>query len=217
MVFILDATNEENLNYRKNFIKIIIQGFTVSRETTRVGLVVYNAKSTVVFSTVQYYSTLSIFGAIDQVKHSQYEGGGNNIGNALNISRIYLLEKVGRVNVDRAVVVMTDNASGDDTVKATNLLKKGRTFIYIIGIGIEVNTDELQNIATSPENLFNVGSAKELGQIFKKVKIQICNGKHPLILNVLEYLLIEVCIKLGTDLGLETHLFEITSYCCLQS
>lgn len=141
-------------------------------------MIVFNAKATVAINIDLAYDIMTINNAIDQIQYSKYKGTGNNIGQALLAALQSIFQEIGRYEAPRVVVLITDEKSDDDTMKATALLKEKQSFIYTVGVGLKVSTDELQGIATSPENFFTSGSSKDLTlSLAKTIRKKMCSGK----------------------------------------
>ena len=86
-----------------------------------------------------------------------------------------------RPNVARVAIVMTDGESyyPDKTAEAAKKLKDEGVVVFAVGIGDQVNKDELKSIASEPvENyMFEVGSYELLDEIKEKLAIGACEGE----------------------------------------
>jgi len=116
-----------------------------------------------------------------------------NIYDALRSARQELLTQRASENASKIIILLTDGVAtspksptgrteADDVKYAESLalqesaeIKKEGETIYSIGLGKDVNTDFLKQIASSPENYFLAPTASDLMGIYRNISSAICN------------------------------------------
>jgi uncharacterized protein YegL len=142
------------------------------------------------FSVVSYGSTVqnnfylnqysSKRPLLDAVQKADNVGGTTQTGEALKYIREHniLAANGARSNSSLFVIVLTDGASSDKAVTAqeANLLKAAGATVVAIGIGSNVDTSELNAIASDPKHVFTTQNFDALQTIKEDVKKAACEG-----------------------------------------
>ena len=170
----VQAYGEKNFQILKNFTKSLVLSFDASSGSTRVGVIVYSANSTVAFKLDQYSSYNGVEEAIDTIS---YPGGGTYTGKALNKAAIDLYsDAVVRENVPKVLVVITDGVSTDAVTQPAVLLNNSGVLVYVVAIGQNVDHTQLTEIAHGEtEHVFTV-EFHSLGIVTNDVRGAICRG-----------------------------------------
>eukprot|EP00058_Branchiostoma_floridae_P026676 XP_002612167.1 hypothetical protein BRAFLDRAFT_88906 [Branchiostoma floridae] len=168
LFWLLDGSNSvgtANFEKVKQFVVDVVNSFDVSPTATRVGVVQYSNKNTLMFNLGDKVDKPSTVNAINSI---QYQGGGTYTGYALKYVRQKAAWRGG--NVPKVAVVLTDGESYDSvSVAAQNLLSDG---VEVFAVGVA--GFKLIAIANSNEtnvielNDFNDLTTK-IGEIAKKV------------------------------------------------
>ena len=96
--------------------------------------------------------------------------------------KMFVEKKGDRPNVANIVILMTDGVSNidkHDTIPQAERARADKIRVFVIGIGLKENTDEIDAIASRPvsQNRFIVNSFTELNNIRQKITGVICDGK----------------------------------------
>ena len=117
--------------------------------------------------------------AVENIRQSL---GGTYTYDALDgVRQQGLSPKVARPDVARIAIVMTDGESyyPDKTAAAAKRLKDEGVVVFAVGIGDQVNNNELESIASEPKEsyLFQVGSYELLDEIKVELAMNACEGE----------------------------------------
>lgn len=182
MGFVVDGSasvqyyGKDNFQLIKDSMKHFIDSFSVSSNETRVGVIVYSTKSTVVFKLDQYSSYKDVEEAIDNIT---YPGGETFTGQALREAATVLFSNnTIRGNASKILVVITDGVSTDDVTQPMVLINQTGVTTYVIGIGQNYDRSQLTQIALNvPDHVFPA-EFKTLPEAFSRVGETICLGNN---------------------------------------
>lgn len=141
LVFVIDSSESvgpDNFEVVKDFVSALVDRASVSRETTRVGVVLYSHINVVVVSLSQDASRDQVKAA---VRSMTYLGEGTFTGSAIHqANRLF---RVARPGVRKVAVVVTDGqADKRDSVSLENVVREARVGdieMFVIGV---VNTSD---------------------------------------------------------------------------
>ena len=90
-----------------------------------------------------------------RVSRVQWKQGKTNTGGALERARTRLFAN-SRPNVPKVILVVTDGEATDKekVIEETALLKEAGFLIYAVGVGDQINEDELINMATDKDSVY---------------------------------------------------------------
>ena len=149
-----------NIDLLLNFVKDIIIDSPVDSGEVRFALTLYN-HAVYDYFYLNTHSTVAQMLA-DITSTSLPVAGGTATGLALeNLHSQVFVESMGdRTNAPNIAIVITDGQSSDNTLTLTHatILKQQDVHVIAIGIGSNMDTTELNQIASDPsyENVFNV-------------------------------------------------------------
>ena len=182
-MFVVDGSgsieDQEKGNFQraKDFIIEIVKSFNIEKDATQVALVLYNSNPEVVFEFKYNFDDIE-----EEIQEMDYPGGGTNTGKALDKVRNYVFKKLkkDREDLPKVVVVVTDGRSQDNvSVPAQQLRDDGATIISL-GVGCCFDEDELNEMATDPDEKHVLeASFSELDKFKDAMKEQICAGELP--------------------------------------
>ncbi|MGH0162643.1 UNVERIFIED_CONTAM: hypothetical protein FKN15_045781 [Acipenser sinensis] len=172
LVFALDASDgvgNENFYRLRDFVRSTSVQFDINRDVTQIGLVTYGRELRTMFALDTYDSGTSIMQAINQVP---YIGGRASTGSALlHIhDNVMTVQKGARPGVNKAVVVITDGAGGDDAAVPSQRIRNNGISVFVVGIG-DAQRDALLKIAGSEDHMIPVASYEDL-KYFEDVLVQ---------------------------------------------
>lgn len=155
---------------QKQFVKKLLEGLNLGRDATRVALINYNTKANLLIdfnSFVDYRTTAQI---IDNIR---YDGGLTFTDLALKMANDHVMQAVNGMREvfggpPKVILTITDGASSNpnSTVKEIERIKR-REFISMIsvGIGVEIDFDELIALASTPDDQYLVEDFNSLANI----------------------------------------------------
>ena len=146
-------------NYRKvkTFVATLAASFNISTGGSRVAVVLYSTGATTAIKFDDFTSADSFERAVQLLKH---ERGYTRIDLALQRAYYDLFSRRGsaRYDVPRIVFLLTDGEQTKDPqalslARMARLIKDQQVRIIAIGIGKEVQTQELMTIATNEKDV----------------------------------------------------------------
>ncbi|XP_033887065.3 von Willebrand factor A domain-containing protein 2-like [Acipenser ruthenus] len=172
LVFALDASDgvgNENFYRLRDFVRSTSVQFDINRDVTQIGLVTYGRELSTMFALDTYDSGTRVMQAINQVP---YIGGRASTGSALlhihnNVMKV---QKGARPGVNKAIVVITDGAGGDDAAVPSQRIRNNGISVFVVGIG-DAQRDTLLKIAGSEDHMIPVASYEDL-KYFEDVLVQ---------------------------------------------
>ncbi|KAG7469651.1 hypothetical protein MATL_G00131120 [Megalops atlanticus] len=188
LVFVIDSSESvgpENFNMVKDFVNTLIDRVSVSREATRIGVVLYSHINMVVSSLHQQSSRDDIKAA---VRRMPYLGEGTFTGSAIQLAnRIF---QAARPGVRKVEIVITDGqADKRDLVRLEDVVKEAHdSNIEIFVIGVVNKSDpfyldfknEMNTIASDPneEHVYLIEDFMTLPALEGKLLSQICETEE---------------------------------------
>ncbi|CAM5129810.1 unnamed protein product [Eretmochelys imbricata] len=181
LVFALDASagvGRENFLRVRNFVSSSSLQFSINRDVTQIGLVVYGSRARTAFALDAHVTSSALFQAISQ---APFLGGSASAGRALLHIHddVMTVPKGARPGVSKAVVVITDGSGTEDAVVPAQQLRRNGVSVFVVGIG-GVRRETLLRVAGSPNYLVHVSSYDDLRNYKDFIMERICEeAKHP--------------------------------------
>ena len=178
LAFVLDASGsigQENWIQVRNYV-LAITATTGEQGNERVAVITFNnsAETHISFDTNQDNLT-------ELIRAIRYSGGLTNTADGL----CHLLDEEWRENVLQIAIVMTDGKSNKnssrcgDLTSAIEMVKTNLSsiIILVVAVGDRVDYEELKQIATSNEGIYNLSSLQnelEIADITDEQVYHIC-------------------------------------------
>lgn len=112
-----------------------------------------------------------------------YLGGGTNDADAISYTgqQVFSQTSGARGNIPRIAVLITDGGSANPSaaIDAANKARTEHIGLMTVGVGNRVNAHELNSIADSSSDAFQVSSYDSLDSITDQLISQMCNSKIP--------------------------------------
>lgn len=193
LAFVIDGSTTitaENFHAYKDFMNKILTNFQISEDETRVSVVQYASVVREEFPLNQYFSRQELEVAINNI---QWLTGNTATDDAINylVDHTFDREKGGRPEIPDLVIILTDGKAQNHTAveRAAQSLQKTGAVVYSVGIGNQPSLDELQDIASDPDDTFVIQAAdfsllsqKErplINSICKNPEVQFNQGQDP--------------------------------------
>lgn len=164
LVFVVDSSvsvGKDDFKRGIEFVKDLVNLFSISKSATRVGLITFNSYPTTPFKLNRYTTKDDVMKALDSVTYRQ---GGTYIGKALyRVVKDMIFRS--DPDVEKIVVVMSDGRSFDSVTKPVSLLSTKKVSLLSLGIGRsrQLGAKTLLEIANGvKENYYSIESYADL-------------------------------------------------------
>lgn len=154
MAFVVDSSTSlspEDFERAKQFASDVVGQFTVSPNDVRVAFVTYSSGFRANFDFQRYALTADVQKAILAVQKVE---GGTDTHLALKYAAdsLFTVQAGSRSSAARVVIIITDGKSDNkiDAYKNSQMLKDKGITVFVIGIGSQVDKQELDNLASNP-------------------------------------------------------------------
>lgn len=183
LAFIVDSSGslgESNFQEAKNFVWTVIRNFEISNNDTRIGVIRYSTRASVIFD-FQFSADNNILLLKEIIDNIPYAEGETKTERALQLALtdLFSAKGVSRPDVPKILVVMTfgksDNALG--VARASMALKENDVTVLSVGIGEEVDMEELLLMASTAEDVITVNSFTALKKRVERIRDKVCDGE----------------------------------------
>ena len=183
LVFVLDASGRvtRNFNLIRRFAKEIISRLNVSREETRVGLIVYNRRrAQVEFDTLEHTTQQDLLLAFDRV----FDKKGRRTNTAAALRLLVSSVDEGKIKLRdghrHVAIVVTDERSHDSdlTSRSAAALHAANLYQEVYAVGVDkANIAELDIIASDPSYVLFDRNFDQLAinQLQRNITHQLCS------------------------------------------
>lgn len=186
LAFVIDGSTSvgrRDFNQTLQFVASFVSAFNISANATRVGLVQYASETQLEFDFLRWFDKASI---VDDILDTVYLRGSTVTGAALKFaSNNLLVPSAGwRENAVPAVVVVVTDGQSSETqevlLHGIGKIKAKADDVLAFGVGSEIGLDELELIASSPNNVFqvenfvNLSDQEFLAALFQLVSFRPC-------------------------------------------
>ena len=189
IVFLVDSSGsiyEYNWPTVKQFIKNIVRDYTIGPNNVRVGLAVFADNVQLRFQLNRYSTQNEIINAIDGIP---FLGTSTNTPEAIRYMRttMFTPQNGDRSFAPNSAIIITDgvpkinnevNEPRRLTLQEAELARRQGINVFTVGIGPELTTDFLAQIADKPTNthVFQVNQVKDLESILNQVSQAACDA-----------------------------------------
>jgi collagen type VI alpha len=155
----------------KDFVKVMLDNYTVSESETHVGIIEFSDKANVILQLNKLFEPTSIK---DQVQRIIPSGGKETITDeALRKSadEVFDVKSGGRPGASKVLIIVTDGKStGKEPPKrAVKPVKEKGVRVYVVNIGKDTDQDELKDIVPTDENIYPVKNPDEVPDVASKL------------------------------------------------
>ncbi|XP_076097610.1 collagen alpha-5(VI) chain-like isoform X1 [Mytilus galloprovincialis] len=178
IVFVLDASSSiGTIDFQKqlDFVKNTVRQFTVGPTSTQFSVLSFSDQVYKEFKLNQYSTKTSVISAISKIK---FHTGTTNTHLALNqvTNDSFSIANGGRQDAAQIVIFLTDGQSTypPQTLQAAKNLHKAGPEVIAIGVGSGANTNELTQIATDNNHVFQVANFDALATLQTSLEKTAC-------------------------------------------
>jgi len=192
IVFVLDASGSvrKYFNLLKRFVREVIIRLKISRDETRVGLIVYSDTADVVFDTLEHTAQEELLSAFDEVFNQK---GRTNTAAALRL--LVSSHRNGNIQLrdehKHVAIIVTDRISHNSrfTQRDAAALHAADIYdeIFAVGVG-SANITELEIIASDPSHVLFDRNVDEraIDELQRSITHRLCAGKY--LVHCLDYI-----------------------------
>ncbi|KAM4026875.1 collagen alpha-4(VI) chain-like [Anomaloglossus baeobatrachus] len=179
IVFLVDGSwsiGTDNFQSMQDFLHTLINGFDVSKDNIRIGLIQYSDEPRTEFYLNSYDNKEDV---LQYVQNLKYKGGGTKTGASLQyMLENHFTERAGgraREGIPQIAVVITDGQSQDNIKEPATKVKNSGITLYAIGIKNAL-LSELNEIASDPDekHVYNVVDFSALQGISQNMLQVLC-------------------------------------------
>lgn len=175
LVFILDGSysvGPENFEIIKSWLVNITRNFDIGPKFIQVGVVQYSDYPVLEIPLGTHESTEKL---IREMESIHYLGGNTRTGRAIQFAFDHLFAKSSRF-LTKIAVVLTDGKSQDEVKDVAAEARKNKITLFAIGVGSEIEEDELKAIANKPSStyVFYVEDYIAISRIKEVIKQKLC-------------------------------------------
>ncbi|XP_035686725.1 vitrin-like [Branchiostoma floridae] len=173
LFFLLDGSgsvNAANFAKVKQFAVNVVNTFDISPTATRVGVVQYSDRNSLVFNLGNKVNKPSTVSAINGIS---YQSGGTNTGAALKYVRQYAAWREG--NVPKVIIVLTDGKSSDSVSGPSRDLVAAGVEVYAIGVGKFDHGQLLQIANNKQNNVIELNNFNALATKIDMISTNVCS------------------------------------------
>lgn len=173
----IDNTTNAKLNATLQFIKEVISAFKIGRVNARFAVVAYTLDVKVIYGFKPEYSLMDDFeNAFDCMK---FPPEVSYTGHGLQLTEVALFGMQNQPDRHKVLVVIAGAPSFDDVIQPSLSLQNMGVKIFGIGVGENVDENQLNEIASDPDNLHVfVSPADALQSLVDKIVKEICQSKY---------------------------------------
>ncbi|KAL3865980.1 hypothetical protein ACJMK2_043322 [Sinanodonta woodiana] len=183
IVFVLDASGSvghDNFNLVKDFVKTVIRSLNIGTgpNQTRVGLITYSTNVVMQIKIQDNHTLHELEQAVDNIVYST--GGKTETEKALNLLITEGFQGM-RPGTRKTAIVITDGLSTQPnlTQQTAKAARDSGILIFAIGVGNQVNMDELNGIAKDTKQVFLVDDFNALSGMVKQLTQAACEAIRP--------------------------------------
>ncbi|XP_055882085.1 serine-rich adhesin for platelets-like isoform X2 [Biomphalaria glabrata] len=181
LVVILDTSKsvgEKNFQKCIFFLEGVVANLSIAPDSVRVALLRYSDKAQVVSylnDDMEKQEKLKAVGSIQYIEGSTY----TDLALELTNEEVLSPERGDRSNVSDLVVLITDGESSNKSStknQSVKLKNRNNLKIFTLGIGSEIDDEELEAIATSNDLSLILESFENLAEIIAPMTSVTCSG-----------------------------------------
>ena len=192
IVFLVDSSGsiyEDNWPTVLEFMKSIVRDYTIGPNNVRVGVAIFADNVQSIFQLNTYSTQYEMLNEIDDIP---FLGTSTNTAAAIRYMRttMFTPQNGDRYSAPNSAIIITDgvpkinnevNEPRRLALQEADLARRQGINMFTVGIGPELTTEFLAQIADKPTNthVFQVNQVRELETILNQVAAATCNTPNP--------------------------------------
>ncbi len=193
LVFVLDSSGsvgERNFDLTKEFVASVVETFATGPDATQVGAIAFSGFANISFELDTFEDREGVLRGIEQIAYFDIPGNGQPstyTADALVTLRAEVLTTSAGARdelfaIPRVAVVITDgqsNVNESQTIPAAQAVRDAGITVFAIGIGGDINMEELNAIASRPGfvTLLSDFDTTEFQSLERTLTVEACRGK----------------------------------------
>lgn len=171
-----DSVTDDQFDIVKETVRRMLQEYTISPLDTRVSIIEYSDKPTVLVYLNSTFDLKDLTAKINNMVPSK--GASAMVDKALGeVKNVLSFAKGGRPGAAKAVVILTDgdSSSPSDLDEMSESLKEDGTRVYVMIIGDGTDQDEIVKVVSVPEDVFPVVHPSDLPKVRRQITDKVKN------------------------------------------
>ena len=177
------SVGASNYQIMKDFVHDTVNEFDIGPDDTQVGVISFSTTAMFHFSLITFHEKADLLTAVNNLT---YSGGGTHTAEALDLLRLqgYTPANGGRPQsqaIPRVAVVITDGQSNNApaTIDAAMNLHNEEITVFSVGVGDNVNNEELDAIASDPSYVSTLTgfSVSQFDALQTTIMNEACTGE----------------------------------------
>lgn len=184
LIFAADRSGSvgaDNYQKMKEFMSNVVNSFVIHPNEVQVGVTTYSnwANHDIELTEFQYDKDDLKDHILNHI--TPYSGGVTNTADAIN-KAMNMFNNHGRSTAEKVLVILTDGKpcceanSVNDAINAAVAAKNAGIKVFAVGIGDNIDFDTLEQLACSPDRVFQPCGFSELGKIVNRLAGQACGA-----------------------------------------
>ena len=176
LVFLVDGSSIKNTT-TKSLIKQVVSAFKVGQMNARFAVVAYSRDAKVIYGFKSENSSMNDMEKTFELIH--FPTDGTHIGQGLELTNQDLFHIQPRKDSHKVLVVLLDAPSLDNVSQPSLSLRNMSVEIFAIGMGSNYDKNQLNDIASDPDNLHVFSSANDgIESLVTNLTKAICQGRY---------------------------------------
>ena len=167
------------LNAQKEFVKNLLNAFTISNTDTRLGFMKYGREAKIVYTLRELTSLRNAYVGLDDIT---LDNPGYNMLSVLKQAKTKFFQPSfgARQNAPKSLFIFNNGASGileSDLKEEADALRDMGVKIVVLGVGGDTDPDELKVIASNRDAYFFVDDLPNINRYLNPITTQLQPGK----------------------------------------
>ncbi|XP_048580138.1 uncharacterized protein LOC5520382 [Nematostella vectensis] len=182
-VIFMDASQAVGLkNFKKNldFAKLLIDGYAIAPDKTRVAVVVFASNSKITFHFSESFNKTIVK---EGLSNSEFlNGSDSNLGSALELARLQIFS-LARPDAHKFGVMITSRASSDSASVPASGVRDLGVNLAAAGVGAGVSLVELKDLTGVDSNVFTTTTYDGLNSLVESIRNAVGNAPLKVVCN----------------------------------
>lgn len=193
---IVQSSNKNDLNKYNHMIEAVSEmagRLNVNRDQVHVGLIL-NSEIVKQYSSLRLQDQKTSRFLIDKIRDLPYiPYPFNGLNRALDLANKNMFSLRRDYLVSRVALILVESKTNpkEDLTAQINELKRNNVQVIVVGVSKELDTQELNALASDPSNVFTLSSPIKLFEILDQVTSSVCSAHAIIKINQLEEIILK--------------------------